>query len=352
MPVFESSALSHFVHRIFQEAGAREEVARLVANSLVASDLAGHSSHGVVRVLQYLDSMAASELDPIAEPIIAHETATIALVDAQRGFGQLAAHFAMTTTIEKAQAQGIAATGVYNCYHVGRLGEWVEMAPEHGLIGLAFCSGGRPGGGVAPYGGATPTLGTNPIAAALPVADRPPVLMDFSTSAVAEGKLRVARNRGQTVPEGWILDAQGQPSTSPADFYTGGVLLPAAGHKGYGLSILVEFLGGILTGSGCPALPGFTLVGNGVLFLALSIEAFRPLETFLAEGAALCDQVKAVPPAPGFDEVLLPGEPEHRTTERRQAEGIVVDEATWTRLTDAAMTLQVTIPDSYHANPR
>jgi len=351
MPVFKYSALSDFVDRIFQAAGAREDVARLVADSLVASDLAGHNSHGVVRVLQYLDSMTSEELDPIAEPIITHETATITLVDAQRGFGQLAAHFAMTTTIEKAQAQGMAATGVFNCYHVGRLGEWVEMAPKHGLIGLAFCSGGRPGGAVAPYGGATPMLGTNPIAAALPIADRPPVLMDFSTSAVAEGKLRVARNRGQSVPEGWILDADGQPSTNPEDFYTGGVLLPAAGHKGYGFSILVEFLGGILTGSGCPALPEFTLVGNGVLFLALSIQAFRPLEAFLADGAALCDQIKAVPPAPGFDEVLLPGEPEHRTTEQRQAEGIMVDEATWTRLTDAATRLQVTITESPEANP-
>jgi uncharacterized oxidoreductase len=337
------SALIDFVGRIFQATGANQDVAYLVANSLVDSDAAGHTSHGVIRVRQYLDSIAASEMDPTAEPIITRETGAIALVDAQRGFGQVAAHLAMTVTIEMAQAQGVAATGVYGCTHVGRLGEWVEMTLDHSMIGLAFSNGGLPGGAVAPYGGAQRLLGTNPIAAALPVTDHPPLVIDFATSAVAEGKLRVARNRGQPVPQGWILGPDGQPTTNPEDYYAGGALLPAAGHKGYGLSLLVEFLGGILTGRGCPALPGFTS-GNGVLFLALSIAAFRPLEAFLTDGATLCDQIKAMPPAEGFDEVLLPGEPEHRTAEQRRAEGIILDEATWAQLTAAAAELGVAIP--------
>ncbi len=344
MPTIEASKLADFVCRIFQAVGATEDTARLVADSLVTSDLAGHASHGVIRVPQYLDAIATGGMDPAAEPVIAHETATVARVDARRGFGQLGAHFAMSVAIEKARSQGVAAVGLFNCYHVGRLGEWVEMAAKQAMIGLAFGNGGRPGGAVAPYGGAERVLGTNPIAAAVPVAGRPPIVIDFATSATAEGKVRVARNRGQRVPEGWILDAQGRPSTDPYDFYEGGVLLPAAGHKGYGLSLLVEFLGGVLTGRGCPALPGF-LPGNGVLFLVLSIETFRPVDAFLEEGAALCDRIKAVPPAEGFDEVLLPGEPERRAAERRQREGVPVDEATWSQLVEAAAELEVPMPD-------
>ncbi len=343
MPLMNHTVLADFVSRIFQAVGAKEEVARQVADSLVASDLAGHESHGVVRVRQYLDSIAAGNLNPTAEPIIARETAIVTLVDARHSFGQVAARFAMAVTIEKARAQELAATGVFNCTHIGRVGEWVQMAADQGMIGLAFCNGGGPGGAVAPYGGAARRLGTNPIAAAVPVAGRPPIVVDFATSVVAEGKLRIAHNRGKPLPEGWILGPDGRPSTQSKDFYAGGMLLPAAGHKGYGLALLMEFLGGILTGRGCPALPGFT-PGNGVLFLVLSIEPFRPVETFLAEGAALCERVKAAPPAPGFDEVMLPGEPEQRMTERRRVEGIVVDEATWAQLTAAAAALGVAIP--------
>lgn len=343
MPVMDPSVLADFVGRIFQAAGAPEEIARLVADSLVASDLAGHASHGVLRVCQYLDSIAAGEMDPAAEPVIARETATITMVDGRRGFGQVAARFAMGVTIEKARTEGLAVTGVFNCTHVGRLGEWVEMAAEERLIGLAFCNGGRPGGHVTPHGGVARLLGTNPIAGAVPVAGRPPLVVDFATSVVAAGKVRVARNRGQSVPEGWILGPDGRPTTSPEDYYAGGMLLPAAGHKGYGLALLMEFLAGLLTGSGCAALPGFA-PGNGVLFLVLSIEAFRPLEAFLADGAALCERVKAVPPAPGFDEVLLPGEPEHRTAERCRIEGVPIDEVTWAQLAAAAAELEVAVP--------
>lgn len=344
MPLIDSGKLADFVGRIFGAAGAPAETARLVAESLVDSDLAGHDSHGVVRVRQYLDSIAAGDVDPAAVPVIAHELAAVTMVDAQQSFGQVAAHFAMETSIAKARRYGLAATGLVNCAHVGRLGEWVELAAEQAMIGLAFCNGSRPGGIVAPYGSAVRLLGTNPLAAAIPIQDRPPLVIDFATSATAEGKLRVARNRGQAIPEGLILSQEGYPSTDPNDFYTGGVILPAAGHKGYGLSLLVEWLGGILTGSSCPALPGFTRLGNGVLFLVLSVEAFRPAETVLREGAELYDRIKAAPAAPGFQEVLLPGEPERRTAEQRRAEGISVDDATWNVLLAAAQSLGVSVP--------
>jgi uncharacterized oxidoreductase len=341
----QPEVLSDLVRRIFQAAGATEAGARLVADSLVASNLAGHDSHGVIRVRQYLDHIEAGEIDPAAEPAIAHETPTIALVDGKWGFGQIAAHFAIQVLIEKARAHGLAMTGLVSCNHVGRLGEWVQMVAGEALIGLAFCNGGRQGGSVAPFGGAGRALSTNPFAAAVPVAGRPPVVVDFATSTVAEGKLRIARNRGQPIPEGLILDRVGRPTTNPEDYYAGGVLLTAAGHKGYGLALLVDFLGGILTGRGCPALPSFRF-GNGVLFVGMATDAFRPAEAFLADAAAFCDTVKAVPPAPGFDEVLLPGEPELRTAERRRAEGISVDEVTWENLRAAAAEFGIDFPGS------
>jgi LDH2 family malate/lactate/ureidoglycolate dehydrogenase len=335
--------LEEFVRRIFQAVGAKEAGARQVAESLVASELAGHASHGVVRVCRYLENIAAGELQPTAEPVIVHQTPTIALVDGKWGFGQLAARLAMEIAIDKAREQGLAAAGVVNCTHIGRLGEWVEMAAQQELIGLGFCNGGREGGSVAPYGAARRLLGTNPIAAAVPASGRPPVVIDFASSVVAEGKLKIARNRGGTVPEGWVIGADGQPSASAEDYYAGGAILPAAGHKGYGLSLLVEFLGGILTGRGSTALPPFAF-GNGVLFVVFCIDAFRPLQDFLTDAAALCNAVKNLAPAPGFDEVLLPGEPEHRAAERYRGEGLLVDEATWAQLTSAAAELGVAIP--------
>lgn len=346
MPTIKPAPLVEFVRRVLEAAGATEAGAVLVANSLVDSNLAGHDSHGVIRLSRYLDSIASGEINPTAEPVIVRETGAITMVDARRGFGQLAAQYAMQVTIAKAQVHGLAATGLFNCNHIGRVGDWVQMAADQELIGLAFCNGGRPGGLVTPHGGTARLLGTNPIAAAVPLEGRPPLILDYATSIVSEGKVQVALNAGQAVPEGWILDQNGQPSTNPNDLYEGGMLLPAASYKGYCLSLLLEFLGGILTGQGCPIFPGFTSVGNGVLFVVLSIEAFRPLEDFLADGAAICQQVKMTPPAPNFAEVLLPGEPEQRTAELRRAEGIPLDGRTWSELTAAAATLGVAMPAS------
>ena len=302
----------------------------------------GHDSHGVVRVVQYLSSIGSGQLDPRAQPTVSQETAVIAMIDAHSGFGQVAARLAMRMAIEKARQHGLAATGLVDCGHVGRMGEWVEMAAQEGMIGLAFCNGGGGRGIVTPFGGIARVLGTNPIAAAIPLAERAPIVLDFATSAVAEGKVRIARNSGKSIPEGWILDKHGNPSTQPADLYDDGVLLPAAGHKGFGLSLLVEFMAGLLTGSGCPALG--MAPRNGVLFIVVNVEAFRPLVDFSAEGDALAAAVKAAKPAPGFDEVLLPGEPESRTAAQRRANGIPLDETSWAQLVEAGTTLGVTTP--------
>jgi uncharacterized oxidoreductase len=344
MITLEPAVLTDFVGRILKAAGTPDDIAELVAASLVGSNLAGHDSHGVIRIRQYLDTLNGGELEPAARPVIAQETDTVAVVDGRYGFGQLAADFATSLAIGKARQSGLASVALRNANHVGRLGEWVGKAADQGLIALAFCNGGRPGGMVTPYGGAGRFLGTNPFAAAVPVTGRPPVIIDFSTSVVAEGKVRVARNKGTSIPEGWVQNAQGQPSTDPNDLYAGGTLLPIAGHKGFALSLLVELLGGLLTNQGAPGMPDYRTMRNGVLFLVLDIEPFRSAETFRSDVAVFCERLKAVAVAPGFSEILLPGEPENRTVAERNLSGIDVDEATWLDLTAAADTLGVTVP--------
>lgn len=344
MQTIPAPILTDFVADIFQAAGVPERVAEEVAASLVASNLAGHDSHGVVRTMQYLGAVERGETDGDATPAITHETAVMATVDARRAFGQVAGSFAMQLAIDKARNAGIAAVALHNSSHVGRLGEWVEMAAAEGMIGLAFCNGGRSGGIVAPYGGAARRIGTNPIAAAVPLGDRPPFVLDFATSAVAEGKVRVARNSGKEIPTGWVLDKEGNPTTNPADLYEGGMLLPAAGHKGYSLALLIDLLGGMLTGGGSAPEAGSTMQSNGVLFIVLAVSAFRTPAEFAEEAQAMVDRIKATPLAPGFSAILLPGEPEQQTAAQRRANGVPLDDGSWTQMVAEAERLGVAVP--------
>jgi len=344
MPVLEQTILIDFVSEILHAAGAPTEHARVVAASLVESNLAGHDSHGVIRTMQYVRNIEEGRIDPVARPAVARETGAVSMVDGRLAFGQVAARFAMELTLDNADKHGIAATGLYHSGHIGRLGEWAQMATERGQIGLLCNSGSNFGGIVAPFGGSKRQFSTNPISAAVPVAGREPVVVDFATSTVAEGKVRVANNSGKSIPEGWVQDSQGRPTTNPADLYDGGVLLPAAGHKGYGLALLVDFLAGSLINAGLPGTEEGTSGSFNVLFIALKIDAFSPLEAFLDTSAALCADVKANPPAAGFEEVLLPGEPEQRSAAKRSAEGIPIDEGTWNQMVDKAQEFGLSAP--------
>ena len=346
MPHIHVEPLVNLVSRIFRATGAPQATADLVATSLVSSDLAGHESHGVVRVQQYLLQIERGDINPKAQPTLVRDRGAVINVDAHDSFGQVAANFTMEEAIRRAKEHGLSAAGLFHSGHVGRLGEWVEMAAKRDAIAFAYCNGGGPSPGrVAPFGGAGPLLGTNPVAASVPVGDRSALVLDFATSAVAEGKVRVARNRGKSIPEGWVLTAHGLPTTDPNDLYANGVLLPAAAHKGYALSLLVEFLGGLLTGNGVPALPDTYQPRNGVLFIVLDIDAFQPVQEFLSLSAAFAGKVKSVPPAPGFDEVMLPGEPEQRAIQQRSTNGIEVDEATWGQLSEAAASFGLVMPN-------
>lgn len=341
--LIQAEPLTAFVRELFVAAGSSEKSATLVAQSLVKTNLTGHDSHGVIRVPQYIDAIADGRLNPAVSPVIEQETDVITIVDGGHTFGQVVADVGMRAAIGKAKAKGIAATGLKNSQHVGRLGEWVERAAQENLIGLGFCNGGTPGGLVAPYGGSGRLMGTNPFAAAVPTLHEP-IVLDFATSVVAEGKVRLALNKGETLAEGLIQDKEGAPSTNPHDLYAGGTLLAMGAHKGSGLSLLMELLGGLLLGQGSPKFADYGKFRNGVLFIVLTVEAFRPLELFLTQTSELSRLFKASPPATDFGEVLLPGEPERRMTEMRLREGIPIDEGTWQGLLRCADAFHIKLP--------
>ncbi len=285
---------------IFRAAGAGEEDAALVARSLVEAELCGHPSHGLIRVPEYLGQIRGGAIDPAARPEIVTDRGATLVVDGHWGFGQVVATQATRWLIERTREHGSAAVAVRRCAHIGRAGVYPEQAAAQGLVAFAFVNGGGAKPRVAPHGGRRAVFGTNPIAAAVPLPGSEPVVIDFSTAAVASGKIRVLHQRGEPLPEGWIIDAEGRPSTSAEDYYAGGMLLPAAAHKGYALCLLVELLAGCLTGAGSPGVPdsGYE-VGNGLFLQAFDVEAFMPLERFGDAASALAGILHDTPPAAG-----------------------------------------------------
>jgi LDH2 family malate/lactate/ureidoglycolate dehydrogenase len=232
---------------------------------------------------------------------------------------------------DKARECQIAAVALTDVGHTGRLGQFVEQIAGHGMFGMILGGGNHERWAcVAPYGGAKPLLPTNPYAFALPAGRHENVLVDFATSAVATGRLRLFRAESKPVPEGWILDKDGRPTTVAEDFFQGGMQLPAGGAKGYGLAVLAELIAESLLGK--PREFNW-------LIISLNLEAFRPLGEFLRSGDAFLDELKAVPPASGFAEVLVPGEPERRSAEARGQSGIPVGPEVWRSIEAAARSV-------------
>ncbi|MHB1134414.1 MAG: Ldh family oxidoreductase [Chloroflexota bacterium] len=341
MMQFQAEQLRRVASAIFQGAGAAPDVAELVANSLVSANLMGHDSHGVLRIPKYCQQIAEGQIVPSARPAIERETPTTAVVAGRWNFGQVTAKLGAQIAIKKAKEQNVAVVTLVQQNHVGRLGEWSGMMAEAGLVGMVITGGWRPPiTGVTPFGGAGRILGTNPYSFAIPTGKHDMVLVDFATSVVAEGKLQVAMAKGASVPEGFILNNEGQPSTDPHDFYKGGMLLPAAGHKGYSLALVADLLGGLLAGG---ELVGRDWNLTGTFMLAVNVEVFRPLAEFAAAVDGRLDEIKAVPPAAGFQEVLVPGEPEMRAKAERESYGIAVAESTWEALVATGRELNVDV---------
>ncbi|MHB8992862.1 MAG: Ldh family oxidoreductase [Chloroflexota bacterium] len=340
MVVFQPEQWRRIGRALFMAAGATESNAVRVTEALVDSSLVGHDSHGVIRIVQYLQAIEAGHLRPGAEPKLLKETACSSLVDGMWTFGQVSAEVCMKKAIRQAKEQGIAVSGLINAYHIGRLGEYSEMAYNAGVVGMVLAGGfegvgGSKGSGVTPFGGNGPAFGTNPISFGVPAGTESPVLVDFATSAVAGGKISLARAKGVPLPPGCIIDKEGRPTTNAQDFYDGGQLLTFGAHKGYGLAVVIELLGQALTGGdGCKGdtLGGGTYSRSGSIFVAMDAGIFRPADEFASVVDSTIRRIRAIPPAPGFDEVLLPGDPEHRTRAKRLTEGVSMPDSSWETL--------------------
>jgi uncharacterized oxidoreductase len=348
MPTFTADKLRKFSIDIFEGVGVPYTEAEIVSDHLVDASLAGLDSHGVLRIPQYVNAIQVErKIVPGAKLEIVRDTTSGLLINGNFGFGQVIAHQAMELAIQKARETAISAVSVYNCFHTGRLGSYTAMAADEGLIGMMMVNAGGCGQWVAPFGGIAKRIGTNPISIGVPTGTGDPIVVDFATSTAPEGKIRALHNKGAEVPEGLIIDHQGQPATNTADFYgpPAGALLPlggALGYKGFGLGLIVDIMAGGISGIGCcrPGVPQEP-DSDGVFMIAIDIGQFTPLEEFYPRVTQLIEHVKSSPPAPGFSEVLVPGEPEARQKKHRTVHGIAVDETTWSQIQEIADKLGV-----------
>lgn len=347
MPHVSPAELRSLGEKIFTGLKVPGKEAEWVAELLVRANLTGHDSHGVIRIPQYAQAIKAGQVQPGAPVEIVKESLATALLNGNWGFGQVVARRAMELAIQKAKATKISSVGAFNLYHAGRLSDYTRMAAEQDLVGIMMVNGGGASAIVAPFGGVAGRLATNPISVAFPTGGPVPFLLDMATSVVAEGKVRVKRNRGEKTPEGWLLDNQGHPTTDPTAFYQEprGAILPlggSAGHKGFGLGMVVEILSGILARAGY-AREGADRFSNGTFIVVIDISAFVDPAEFRTETDALLRYIKSAPKAPGVEAILYPGEPELFTQQRREREGIPLEDETWNQILALAQELGTVI---------
>jgi hydroxycarboxylate dehydrogenase B len=333
-------------------AGSSAEEAARVAANLVLANLSGHDSHGVGMLPRYVDAVLEGGLKPNSSVRVVLDIGTMLTLDGQRGYGQIVGEQAMALGIARAKTHGSCIMTLGNAHHLGRIGHFAEMAVTQGLVSLHFVNVlSRPV--VAPFGGADGRYGTNPCCIGVPLKGREPFVLDFATSRVAQGKMRVAYNQGVQVEPGTLIDELGHPTTDPGVVVVPqsnglfGALLAFGEHKGYGLAVACELLGGALTGSGTwhkPTDPAVRAVVNGMLSILIDPARLGTQAAFEEEALAFVDWLKDGPVANGFDTVQLAGEPERATRLRREAEGIVIDAITWQELVAAGRKLGVSLP--------
>ena len=309
--------------KILELAGSSKADALSVATSLVDAQAAGHSSHGILRLVEYANAVEKGQVTPTAQPKIISDRGAVVTLDGQWGWGQIACKQAVELVAEKANKFGIGTVVIKSCNHIGRLGEYVEMLSQKSLVSIMWCNGGP---NVAAYGGKTRLFGTNPFAAGIPTGDEN-IVIDFATASSAEGKIRAANVNGLHVPEGLIVKADGSPTTEPADFYAGGAILPFGGHKGYCLNLLIELLGGALSGAH-PSMNDSYGNGNGTVLIAMDPEFFIGTDQFFQDINQATAVIKSAPPADPSKPILLPGEIEEQER-AKNSDGIVISAAIW-----------------------
>ncbi len=348
MPTIAADKLVQFATALLVAGGVPGDEARLVAKSLVAANLMGHDSHGVMRIPYYLDGVAKGEVKPGAPFTVIKESDSLVQADGNWGFGQTQARQLTERLISKARKSGVALGTLVHCAHIGRLGEYCEQAAAAGMVSMLMVNTHGTARRVAPPGGTAPRLGTNPIAIGVPYADGP-LVTDFGTSATAEGKVRVKRIAGQKCPDGWLLDNQGNPTNDPAVLYTDpqGTIRPFGGdqpHKGFALGLMVEIFAGALSGGVCIRETPINQMGNCVFELVIDPNHVGGGQHFAREVTCLVQFIRNCPRADGVSEILLPGDPERKTAARRQSEGIPLDDGNWKQLLDFSAKLKVPAP--------
>jgi uncharacterized oxidoreductase len=350
VPVFTGQSLIEFSTRVFLALDVPHDDAHLVATSLVGANLRGHDSHGVMRIPQYAGFIERGEYQRGVALRVEHETPVFVVCDGQWGLGQVQAHRLLELILPKASALGIGVGAARDCGHIGRLGEYAERAAAEKLMLLATVNNCGAGQRVAPPGGLEPRLGTNPFCAAVPTDDADsPIVVDFGTSVVAEGRVRGHYISKRPVPEGWLLDHDGRPTTDPAVLYEQplGTILPLGAeqsYKGFGLALILELLAGGLSGGRCSAPDQPPVRGNNVVFILIDPERFAGRNAVIERSSRLSQYIRNTPLAPGCTGILLPGDPERLVLRRRRAEGIPLDEEHWSKLMELANRLGVALP--------
>ena len=343
METHKANRLRQLTYEIFTACEVSPRDAEILAHHLVAANLKGLDSHGVLRIPQYVGNIRRNEIVPGAGIETVRETAATALLDLNWNFGQVGARTATEMAVARAGSLGLGSVALYRTQHVGCLSLYTEAVAREGMVGLAACSGGSPSGHwVAPWGGREGRIGTNPISLAAPTNGRP-ILFDAATSAVSEGKVRLNRDSGKSLPDTWLVDAKGRPSADPNALYgsPGGAILPVGGelgYKGFGFAMIAQVLSTVLTGA-TPERMGAE--SNNFWILAIDIGAFTSPEAFGKELDQYAAYAKSAAPAEGFERVLMPGELDYETEERRAAEGIPIADGVWSQIEAVAAELGV-----------
>lgn len=342
--LIKAERLHAIASAVFQRAGCSGEETRCIADHLVDANLAGHDSHGINNLPMYVEAIRTGRMKLGRRLRLVRDMGAVLLFDGGSGVGQVLAREAMARGIERAQTTGVALVALRNTHHLGRIGAWAEQCADAGCASVHFVNviGHQPY--VAPFGGRDGRYATNPFCAGVPATgDTPAVILDMATSKVAFGKVAVARNRGVPVPEGALLDATGEPTCDPNAMYAqpAGALLPFGEHKGSGLSLVCELLGGALTGGGTnqPETPRDERVINNMMSFIVNPAALVEAEWLRRETDALVAWVKASPPRDGVEAVLVAGEPERRIRAIRVRDGIPVDPVTWEGVRQAAASV-------------
>ena len=336
MPNLTAEELTTICLNVFEKLNIPPSEAEIVTRSMVDANRVGHDSHGVIHLPKYVRELEAGLIQPNVPIKTLHESASIAVLNGNWGFGPVIATRAVELAIQKAEQTDVSSVAISQCNEVGRLGGYACLAADAEMIGLLMANDHGGGTCVAPHGGIEGRLSTNPIACAVPIEGQDPIVLDMSTSVVASGKIRVKQHRNEVLPEGWLINAEGESTTDAEDFYgvPPAAILPLGGiaaHKGFGLSVIVDILTGALTGAGCSRSED-ARVGNGLFVLVINVASFREFPGFSAEVERFIEYLKSAKHAAGVDTIRMPGERGWEEQRKREQEGIPIDMETWQQI--------------------